>query len=128
MHQEAVSKLKTEIDQNKSNSYIQVVGDFLLIHLDKHPQDAEKILANDKTIAKSLDEMRNLASKKKVGNCAMFTPAEGFAIVMKYFGIESAIDITAPAAVVDPKPVVSPNPKPKAKSAVDFDVSLDDFM
>lgn len=121
---DAIAKLKTEIDQNKSNPYIQVVGDFLLGHLDKHPQDAEKILAQDKTISKSLDEMRKLASKKKVGNCAMFTPSEGFAIVLKYFGIESAV----PAAVVDPKPAVTSAPKIKTKSSVDFDVSLDDFL
>ena len=121
---DAITKLKTEIEQNKSNSYVQVVGEFLLDHLDKHPKDAEKILAKDKTIAKSLDEMRKAASKKKVGNCAMFTPAEGFAIVLKYFGIESAV----PAAVVDPKPIVTPAPKPKTKSTVDFDVSLEDFL
>jgi hypothetical protein len=54
----------------------------------------------------------------------MFTPAEGFAIVLKYFGIDSA----APAAVVDPKPAVIPAPKIKTKSSVDFDVSLDDFL
>jgi len=125
---DAITKLKTEIEQNKSNSYVQVVGEFLLGHLDKHPQDAEKILAKDKTIANSLDEMRKAASKKKIGNCAMFTPAEGFAIVLKYFGIESTVDITVPAAVVDPKPIVTPAPKLKTKSAVDFDVSLDDFL
>jgi hypothetical protein len=125
---DAIAKLKAEIDQNKNNSYVQVVGEFLLSHLDKHPQDAEKILDKDKTIAKSLDEMRNAASKKKVGNCAMFTPAEGFAIVLKYFGIESTVDITVPAALVDPKPTIAPTLKPKAKSAVDFDVSLDEFL
>ena len=128
MFEKAFEKIDSEMGLNQSNSYIQVVGDFLLCHLNDNPDDAEKILAKDKTIAKSLDEMRKAASKKKVGNCAMFTPAEGFAIVLKYFGIESAVPL---AAVVDPKPVVTPitpAPKIKTKSAVDFDVSLDDFL
>jgi hypothetical protein len=124
MFEKAIEKLDSEMGLNQSNSYIQVVGDFLLCHLNDNPDDAEKILAKDKTIAKSLEEMRKAASKKKVNNCAMFTPTEGFAIVLKYFGIESAV----PAAVVDPKPAVIPAPKLKTESEVDFNVSLDDFL
>ena len=115
MHQQAVLKLKTEMDNSKNNSYVQVVGNFLLQHLDKHHKDAEKFMSADKTIAKSLDKMREEASKKKVGNCAMFTPEEGFAIVLKYFGIESAVTISAPVATPQ-------------KSKVDFDISLDDLL
>lgn len=120
MFEKALEKLDSEMGLNQDNSYIQVVGDFLLSHLNNNPEDAEKILAEDKTIAKSLDEMRNLASKKKVGNCAMFTPSEGFAIVLKYFGVESAVDISETTAVPIKKEVV--------KSKVDFDISLKDFL
>lgn len=126
MYSNAVAKLKTEIEQSKNNSYIQVVGEFLLSHLEKYPQDAEKVISADKTIVKSLDEMRKAAEKKKVGNCAVITPTEGFAIILKYFGIDSAgKEIQSSAAVPTvnvQKPVVTP------KSKVDFDVSLDDFM
>ena len=51
----AITKLKSEMDANENNSYIQV----------------EKIMAADKTIAKSLDAMKKEAEKKKVGNCAV---------------------------------------------------------
>ncbi len=124
MYQQAVSRLKAEIENNKSNSYIQVVGNFLLQHLDKHYEDADKFMSADKTIAKSLDKMREEASKKKVGNCAMFTPEEGFAIVLKYFGIESTVKSPAPTAATNiQKPVTTPK-----KSEVDFDISLDDLL
>jgi len=122
MYQEAVLKLKNEIEQNKNNPYIQVVGNFLLGHLESNHQDAEKIMTADKTIVKSLDEMRNVASKKKVGNCAVLTDQEGFAVVLQYFGIGSAVTILAPVAA----PIVEPTLKQKSK--VDFDVNLNDFL
>lgn len=120
--QKATAKIQTEIDKNKSNQYIQVVGQFLLQHLAQHPADAQKINAEDKTIAKNLDAMRNEASKKKVGNCAVLTDQEGFAVVLKYFGINSAPVATTPAEPPEIRPI------PPAKPSVDFDVSLNDFL
>ncbi|MDF2790463.1 MAG: hypothetical protein K0S80_3564 [Neobacillus sp.] len=117
--EKAIEKIKAEMDKEK-NPYVQVVGEFLLNHLDKNPNDSEKIRAADKTILKSLEEMRKVASKKKVNNVAVLTPEEGFAVVMKYFGITGqplAFDI----------PVASPVPMPSAPVA-DFDVKLDDFL
>ena len=113
---EAINKIKTEMEANKNNSYIQVVGGFLLQHLEVNPADAEKILTDDKTIAKSLDEMSKVAQKKKVGNCAVLTNQEGFEVVLKYFGID-----TKPApTVIKPVQIVS--------KVDDFDIKLDDLL
>ena len=65
MYQDAVSKLNAEIEKNKNNPYIQVVGQYLLQHIASNPGDAEKIMNKDKTVAKSLEEMRSQASKKE---------------------------------------------------------------
>jgi hypothetical protein len=119
--QKAIDKIKVEIDKEK-NSYVQVIGEFLIGHLEKNPGDAEKILAADKTIWKSLDEMKKVAEKKKVGNMAVLTPVEGFGAVLKYFGIESkplAFDV--PVAI--PETAVS-----EPASSTEFDVKLDDFL
>ena len=124
MLQKAITKLKTEMDQNKNNSYVKVVGGFLLQHLDANPSDAEKILDKEKSIAKSLDEMRKVAEKKKVGNYAVLTDQEGFAVVLKYFGIEG--NSAVPAPVVHPPVVSSPAGGPKHAS--DFDVRLEDLL
>jgi len=120
MFQNAISKIQTEINQNTSNQYIQVVGGFLLQHLNVNPELAEKIMATDKTIGKSLDEMRKVAEKQKVDTCAVLTDAEGFAVVMKYFGIEVPVNAAAPIA---PAPAEAPT-----APTVDFDIRLEDLL
>lgn len=116
----AVSKIKTEIDGSKNNPYIKVVGDFLLRHLEADPGAAEKIMAADKTIAKSLDAMKAEAKKKQHNGMAMLTDAEGFAIVLKYYGIKGTVASSPVAQTplrIDPPAPIS-----------DFDVKLDDFL
>lgn len=119
----AIEKLQSEMTQNTTNPYIQVVGGFLLQHLAENPQDAEKILVADKTIAKSLGEMQKEAAKKKVGSCAVLTDQEGFAVVLKYFGIKGApVAMVAPtAAPVSPVPTLE-------KPTTSFDVRLEDLL
>ena len=119
MVSDAVSKLKDEIDKNKNNSYIQAVGNYLISYLNQNPGAAEKILNPDKNIAKSLDEMRKVAEKKKDGNYAVLAPQEGFDIVMKYFGIDKKFSTPATAATVTTS---------TDSSASDFKVSLDDLL
>jgi hypothetical protein len=117
--QKAIAKIKAEIDKEK-NPYVQVIGQFLLRHLEKNQQDADKILATDKTILKSLDEMRKVAEKKKFGNCAVLTDAEGLEVVMKYYGINGQ-----PLAFDGPVSQLVPMP---SAPVTDFDVKLDDFL
>lgn len=110
MLEQAKTKIRTEMEQNKDDSYIQVIGKYLLQHLDKHPEDAEKVAAEDKHISKSIEAMAAEAKKKQKNGRAMLTDEEGYAIVLKYFGIETAA------------------PAPAAPEASAFNVSLEDFM
>jgi hypothetical protein len=119
MVQKAIEKLRSEMDSNKNNYYIQVVGQYLIDHVDE--KSAEKILAVDKTIAKSMDAMRKVAEKKKVGNCAVLTPDEGFKIVMDYFGITKTPAVQA-------APISRPAPAPVAPTADEFDLKLEDLL
>lgn len=121
MLDKAIEKIHTEMNKNTNNQYIQVVGDFLLQHLQKDPGAADKILSESKTIAGSLEDMRTQASKRQVNRCGMFTPQEGFEIVLKYFGI-----IGEPIKVDTPVNVV-PAVKPGAKNT-EFNVNLDDLL
>lgn len=116
---EAISKIKAEMEQNNNNSYVQVVGNFLLQHLDGNPQDAEKIMVTEKTIVKSLDDMRKVAEKKRVDNCAVLTDQEGFEIVLGYFGMNGK-----PAPIVHNAPV----PEAPLKHSPGFDVKLEDLL
>jgi hypothetical protein len=117
----AAEKIKVEMEKEK-NPYVKVVGEFMLQQLEKFPEAAEKILAGDKTIMKSLEEMQKVASKNKVGNMAVLTDAEGFAVVLKYFGIQGDPTIPVPSAA--PALAVSPIKPANAE----FDVKLDDFL
>lgn len=123
MQSKAIEKLQSEMAANTTNSYIQVVGVFLIEHLAKNPQDAEKILSTDKTIDKSLEEMRKQAEKKQVKRSAMFTPQEGFDIVMKYFGINN---VNAPVVIMATAPV--PAPLAQKPTTNDFEINLEDFL
>jgi hypothetical protein len=120
---QAIQKLQAEMDKEKNNSYVQVVGGFLLQHLNEHPDCADKIMAGGKSIAGSLTEMRTEAEKKKVGNSAVLTDQEGFSIVLKYFGI----DDQQPQANAAHGPA-APTPEPAAEPESIFDISLDDLL
>lgn len=118
----AIEKLRAEMSVNQSNPYIQVIGDFLLNHINTNPDAAASVLPADKTISKSLEAMKNEAKKKQHNGMAMLTDVEGFAIVLKYFGIENNKKVNLAAAVT-----VS-TPPPSIQSTSDFDVSLDELL
>lgn len=132
MLEKALEKLKGEMGQNKNNDYVQCVGEFLINHLKENPADAEKILAEDKTIVKSYDEIEKEARKKSKKNRAVIIPQEGFDIVMKYFGIKSdfsKVNKISETKTESPSPEVKIKPQEKIyKSSIDFDVNLDDFL
>jgi len=115
---EAIKKIKDEMAKEK-NSYVKVIGKFLLQHLESNPEDAEKILNNSKTISKSLEEMRKIAKANKVGDCAVLSDQEGFEIVLKYFGINGAREHVLKE--------VKPSTEEKVKDS-SFNYSIDDFL
>jgi hypothetical protein len=123
MLEQAIKKINDEMEKSKDDAYVQVIGKFLLQHLEERPNSAEKIMAADKTIAKSIDAMAAEAQKRAKGNRAMLIDAEGYAIVLKYFGIEGPVNIpTAPPVNTQPEPV------PEKKFSASFDVKLADFL
>lgn len=123
MVSEAINKIKEEI-KNGNNPYITVIGEFLINHLEVNPGAAESILNKDKSIIQSLGEMKKVAEKKKVGNCAILTDEEGFAIVLKYFGIESQVI----KEVKREETKVINIKEYKKTEYIDFDVKLEDFI
>lgn len=127
--QEAITKIQAEMAANDKNPYIRVIGEFLIGHLGNNPEAAEKILADDKTVAKSLDAMKAEAKKKQHNGVAMLTDAEGFAIVLKYFEIDGGpvVSPASPAAVLTAAPAPPPAPTPEAEKS-SFDYSFEDFL
>ena len=122
MLNKAIEKLKTEMDSNKNNSYIKVVGEFLLQHLQDNPSNAEKVVQVGKTIGQSLNEMKKAAEKKKVGNCAVLTDQEGFKVVLEYFGINAAVSVVG---VKPQEHIVQAHIAQDKKTNIEFNVELD---
>lgn len=126
MKDTAIAKIKAEMEADKANGYVQAVGAFLLEYVEQNPSVSPQLSAADKTIAKSLEAMRTEASKKKSNNVAVIAPQEGFAIVLKYFGIEGTVPTSFTVAPRETITVTTERTKP-AKST-DFNVSIDDFL
>lgn len=122
MIEKAIKKINDEI-KKENNPYVKVIGQYLLGIVKNNEDAAEKILAEDKTIMKSLDEMRKEAEKVKVGNMAMLSDEEGFAIVLKYFGIEKEENNN-----IDNSKVIDFKAKKEEKEEDLLDISLDDYL
>jgi hypothetical protein len=120
-YSEAVAKIEAEIASSNGASYVKAIGNFRLQHINTHPRDAAKILDEGKTIKGSLGEMRKVAEKQKVDSCACLSDAEGFSIVLKYYGIEAGADPVQERAVGAPAAT-------EQKPDIDFDVRLEDLL
>jgi len=127
MLDKAIAKIKAEMDGNNAIPYVKAVGQFVLQYLTMHPETAEKINAEGKTVAGSMKEMETVARAKKSGSMAVLTPDEGFGIVMKYYGIEDKGTPIVKAGPVVTAPF-SPPAAPPAAPAKSFSVSLDDLL
>lgn len=117
---QAENKIKAEMEKEK-NPYVKTVGDFLIGYIKRNEAEAEKIVADEKkTIMGSIEAMRKEAGKNKVDNMAMLTPEQGFAVVLKYFGIKSKEDVKVEYSFDEAKAGGDFNTK--------FDAKLDDFL
>ena len=74
--------------------------------------------------AGSLEKMKGVASKQKIGNVAVIAPDQGFKIINEYFGIHGGM----PAAAEPKTPVPVKVSAPAAAAPVGLDISLDDLL
>ena len=111
MLEKAIEKLRQEMDASKE-PYIIFVGQYMIDHIKGRPADAAAIMAAGKTITGSLSVMKENARKKAKGGCAIFTPDEGLAIVMEYYGLQGA------------NQTATPKPEPTRKIDIDIDELL----
>lgn len=126
MKEQAIGKLRAEMAEKPNESYIQLIGNYLIADVEANPDHAAVIMNEDKTISGSLEAMQRFASNKRRGKSyVVLTPEEGFSIVMGYFSI---YDVKNPvdANQIATATATAPTRPPAASSA--FDVSLDDLL
>ena len=84
---EAMDKIRDEMAKNQ-NPAIQELGEALTAWLSRHPEGAEKILAEGKTLAGSYKHLEDYAKKHKNGNSACVPYMKAMEIMAEYWGID----------------------------------------
>lgn len=101
LKEEAIKKIETEIEQNKDNTQINVIGQILITYL-KENAVAEKILNPEKNINSCIKRMMEVASTKIKtpisynnidGEGVFLSYEEGFSIILEYFEIEKTEEV-----------------------------------
>lgn len=80
---EAIAKMTQEC---QGKEYLIPFEEYLTGICNEH--NAEKILAEGKTLQGAFAEMKEIARKRQVNGCAYIPPEEGFEIIKKYFDIQ----------------------------------------
>ena len=87
MYTKAMDKIRDEMARNSGNPGIQFLGEWLTEQLERVHANAEKILADDKTLAGAFGEIRKYAEGHKTGNYAFVPPEKAVEIVDAYYGL-----------------------------------------
>lgn len=122
MIEDAIKKIREEMEKSKT-PYIQAIGNYLLKQIEINKDAAEKIVAGEKTIEKSLKEVEKVARTKVVQGCAVLEDKEVFAIVSQYYGFEAEQPNMTVVVNEEVKPPVSKEPKNK-----NFNVDLNSLL
>jgi len=103
MLKEALDKLQAEITAGGAKKpYLPVIGGFIMDRIRTNPEEAELVLGEGKTLAGALGAMKEEARKNQADGCGVLTDEQGFAIVLKYYGIRVPEAAPEPVAVVAP--------------------------
>lgn len=84
--EDAIKKINTEIQKEPSNRYLALVGEHIIDNITSEAA-AEKVLKEEKTLAKALGGIQNKASKQKTGNCAVIEDSVVYGWAREYFGL-----------------------------------------
>jgi len=119
MKAEAIKKINDELESNK-NTVISRIGEFIKNHVEICPDDAVKVLALDKNLKGAFGAMKDEARKNQVDGCGGMSDEEGYALVLKYFGIDTSF---TPGTQEQQKQTEAP----KAHTGA-LELSLDDLL
>ena len=120
MYERAMDKIRDEMA--KSKGAVGMVGDIVTLYLKKEPANAEKILAEGKTLKGAYGAMRDYAREKRM-EC--MDPDEAAERIAVYYGMEPVkIMGLWGAQLAEDKPEKA---KTQAREDVD-DLSIDAFL
>lgn len=115
MKEQAIAKLKVEMEADKTNGNLQGAGELLIQYLNTHPEAAAAIITEGTSLKKACQVMHDEA-RRRAGRKGSFwmSDADGLAMILEYFGIKAADSTPGP---VKPEPTASA-----------FDIDLDELL
>lgn len=66
------------------HGYIEMLGEMMTAYLRRHP---ETEVDEKKTLEGAYKQLHSTAAKKQQGRCYAMPPAEGFGLLMEYYGL-----------------------------------------
>lgn len=136
MLEQVIARIQVEMEAKQSNAYVQATGEQMINFLTNHPEVAQQMTDETKSIEASYSAVEQFA--RNLGNrTAMVTPQQTFEAIMKYYGVIGAVipvaAVTLPATpdaaiketIEEPSAPLEAAPVKQAKKR--FDASMDDF-
>ena len=120
--EDAIKKINDEVQKNHSNTYLVMVGEHIIDNITTE-DNAERVLAKDKTLQGCLSQIRTFASKQKKDNVAVIDDVTVYKWAREYFGLKAAEKKPHLEVVKMQTPAETPKEVPKKSGHL----SLDDF-
>lgn len=89
--EEAIKKINTEIQKQPNNRYLALIGEHIIDQITSEAA-AEKVLKEEKTLARALTGIENRARKQITGNHAVIEDAVVYGWAREYFGLTETAD------------------------------------
>ncbi len=86
MLEQAITKINEEIEKENNNHMVQFFGQYILSELEEHPEYAERILQEGKSVLKATKDLERYALSKRTGAMAYVPDPDGYAIILQHFG------------------------------------------
>lgn len=118
LQERAIAKIDAEIEKEKGNRILEIIGEFLINLVTANSDAAEKLLDEKKNLKGAYKAMRNEARKYQKDGCAVLTDDEGFEVICGYYGLEYH---SGGGKIV-------PEKASGVKAATALDIELDDLL
>lgn len=118
LQERAIAKIDAEIEKEKGNRILEIIGEFLINLVTANSDAAAKLLDEKKNLKGAYEAMRNEARKYQKDGCAVLTDDEGFEVICRYYGLEYH---SGGGKIV-------PEKSPYVKAVTALDIELDDLL
>ena len=91
MLEQAIAKIKAEMESDKTNGNMQGAGELLIEYLQGHPDAASAVMKDGVTLKKAYQALHDEARRRAAGKSSCYMrDADGLGIILEYFGIKAA--------------------------------------